>query len=207
MDDVQRRKFVTADWHLGEDRFEIMNRPFTNAQEHVDKLVENHNKLVKPEDIVYMLGDVCYQKTPEFLPQVARLNGKKILVRGNHDRVFSDEQLKEYFISVTAEGEGLWHTVGDIECYLTHYPSQAKDNYFNLVGHIHGAWKFQLNTVNVGVDCNHFFPYDLDKFVPFASEAVRKYYDDDVWAAYLPQNMNFRGLRGKPGTYFTKTPT
>jgi len=57
--------WITADWHLGEDRFKIMNRPFSTAQEMVDTLVENHNKLVDPDDLVYMVGDVVYQKTPK----------------------------------------------------------------------------------------------------------------------------------------------
>ena len=101
------KTFFCADWHLGEDRFEIMSRPFSTQEEMIDKLVEEHNKRVSPDDTVYMLGDVCYQKMPQFLPEVARFNGNKILVRGNHDRVFTDEDFAPYFSEVIEEGGGI----------------------------------------------------------------------------------------------------
>ena len=71
------KTWITADWHLGETRFELMGRPFTSANEQIETLIDNHNRLVSPDDHVFMVGDVCYQKAPEFLPQVARFNGHK----------------------------------------------------------------------------------------------------------------------------------
>ena len=93
------KTWLTADLHLGEDRFEIMARPFTNPMEHVNTLIRNHNSLVDKEDKVYIIGDILYQKAdPEiYLPQIAKLNGRKTLLRGNHDRVFSDKDLSLYF--------------------------------------------------------------------------------------------------------------
>jgi hypothetical protein len=82
-----------------------MGRPFTTAQQHVDYLVNEHNKLVDPQDTVIVNGDVCYQKAPEYLEQVKRFNGHKILIRGNHDRLITDEQFSEYF---EFEGESRW---------------------------------------------------------------------------------------------------
>lgn len=196
--------WITADWHLGEDRFEIMQRPgFRDAQDMVGELVFNHNELVEPEDLVYVVGDACNQKTPEFLEQVDRFNGVKILIRGNHDRVFTDEQLLKYFKKVIPEGEGMELKVGpdQLLCWATHYPTQAKGDRFNLVGHIHAAWKFQLNAVNIGVDCNHYRPHNLDEAIPFFYKAICEFYDQDVWAAYHPSQDQFHTKRGKPGRY------
>ncbi len=198
------KTFITADWHLGEDRFAIMQRPFVDAQQMVDKLVENHNSLVNQDDLVYVNGDVLYQKADPsiYLNQISRFNGRKILIRGNHDRVFSDEQFKPYFEEIIAEGNGVEVTIGEIQCYINHYPSLAIENRFNLVGHIHSAWKFQLNSLNVGVDVHHHFPVNFDQ-IPFFFKAICEFYDDDVWSAYLPANANFTKTRGKKGNYFT----
>lgn len=198
------KRWITADWHLGEDRFEIMQRPFESANEMLEKLIENHNKVVAPDDLVYVVGDVCYQNKPENLVEVECFNGKKILIRGNHDRVFTDEQLSRYFDQIIEEGKGLELEVGGIRCFLTHYPSCSRHTItkFNLVGHVHGAWKYQLNMFNVGVDANHFRPHNLDEAVPFAYKAICEFYDDDIWAAYQGINLQFVGKRGKQGSYF-----
>lgn len=199
--------WFTADWHLGETRFEIMGRPFTDQQEMVDRLVWEHNQLVSPEDLVYVIGDVCYQKTPEFLTEVKRFNGNKILIRGNHDRVFSDKDLEPYFDFIVAEGEGINYCAvryGDkdpTEFYLTHYPTRGVVDKFNLVGHIHGAWKYQLNMLNVGVDVHNYRPVCEDS-LEFHFKAINEFYDNDVWIAYNEINKHYLGIRGKQSSYF-----
>ena len=193
--------FCVSDWHLGENRFELMCRPFTTPSEHINTLIRNHNSVVKPDDLVYVNGDVCYQKAPEHLPLVKKFNGRKILVRGNHDKVFTDEQLKPYFDDIITEGDGIELDVNGIPCYITHYPTQGKKDRFNLVGHIHAAWKYQLNCFNVGVDVNHFRPVNINT-IPFHFKAICEFYDDDVWVAYDDINVDWLKCRGKPGTYF-----
>jgi calcineurin-like phosphoesterase family protein len=193
--------FITADWHLGEDRFPIMARPFTTVDEMIDRLVAEHNALVKPEDKVWMNGDAVYQKKPEYLPHVARFNGIKTLFRGNHDTVFTNEQLAPYFDEIVPEGDGRVLKIGDLECWVTHYPTQAREDMFNLVGHIHAAWKFQLNMVNVGVDVHHFRPVNIEA-VPGFFTAITKFYDRDVWVAYEQTNQKFVAERGAKTRYF-----
>lgn len=203
--------WITADLHLGESRFELMGRPFSTVEEHINTLRDNYNKLVAPDDIVYIVGDVCYQKTPEFLPRVAEMNGRKILFRGNHDRVFTDEELKPYFEEIIPEGEGqdiiLYYKDSEgnekpLPCYITHYPTCGIGHAFNLVGHIHGAWKYQLNMFNVGIDVNGYRPVNLNK-IPFHFNAIKDFYDDDVWVGYNEINSAYIGKRGKQSRYFT----
>jgi calcineurin-like phosphoesterase family protein len=196
------KTWLSADYHFGEDRFELMGRPFTNVHEHNGAIIANHNAVVAPDDVVLMLGDVCYQKAPEYLPLVAQMNGRKTLVRGNHDRVFSDEQLKPYFEKIYPDGEGFRLQIGENLCYLTHYPTQGVEGAFNLVGHIHGIWKLQLNSLNVGVDVHHFRPVNAER-IAFHKTAIEKYYDEDVWVGYHGMNASYRGKRGKAGSYFS----
>ena len=194
--------WINADLHLGEDRFDLMGRPgFKNAQHMVDVFVDYHNELVSPDDTVYMNGDVINQKTPEFLPQIERFNGRKILLRGNHDRVFSDEDLSPYFEKIYAEGEGLYMEIKGIWCKIQHYPTESEEGCFNLVGHIHSAWKYQINAFNVGVDCNHYRPYKLEESVEFAFNAINKFYDEDVWISQHKSQIPWYSKRGKQGRY------
>ena len=195
------KTFLTADYHLGESRMELFSRPFKDQKDHVDQLVSRHNSVVAPDDRVIIVGDLCHRNSPEFLPEIARFNGIKTLIRGNHDRTLSDEDLSKYFDTVVKDGEGLWLKFGGIECYATHYPTQGTPDAFNLVGHIHDIWKYQLNMLNVGIDVHNFFPVDSEK-IPWHFEQVCKHHDEDVWCAYWDLNKKFRGVRGRAGRYF-----
>jgi calcineurin-like phosphoesterase family protein len=55
-------------------------------------MIERHNAKVKEQDTVYFLGDVVINK--KYLELVKRMNGRKILIRGNHD-IFKDEDYRE----------------------------------------------------------------------------------------------------------------
>jgi calcineurin-like phosphoesterase family protein len=198
--------WFTADWHLGETRLPIMNRGIFEGPEEMDRVFRlMHNDIckVQKDDLVYVIGDVLYRDAPvdEFLPFVAGFNGRKILIRGNHDRHLTDEQLKPLFEEIIPEGEGIELDIEGIPCYLTHYPSQGKKDRFNLVGHIHGSWKHQLNMLNVGVDVHHFCPVNAAD-IPRHLKAITEFYDEDVWVAYNEINESYRGERGKKGRYF-----
>lgn len=197
------KTFLTADWHLGEDRFRILQRPFQTSEEYISHLIKNHNKIVSPEDTVYVLGDVIYQKAEvaSYLPIIAKLNGKKILIRGNHDKVITDEQFRPYFETIYPDGSGVEIEFSEIPCFLTHYPTTGKVDRFNLVGHIHSAWKVQLNMLNVGVDVHNFCPVNAEDLL-FFFQAITQFYDQDVWSAYLPINSSYQDSRGKKSTYF-----
>lgn len=65
-------------------------RPFKTIEEHDNEIIERHNAVVKAEDRVYMLGDVCINRRNLFL--LGRLTGRLVLVKGNHD-IF---KLKDY---------------------------------------------------------------------------------------------------------------
>jgi calcineurin-like phosphoesterase family protein len=197
-------KWAVADWHMGETRMEIMQRPFRDASEQYNKLISEHNRIVKPDDTVYVLGDVVSKSAEnptEWLELIAAFNGEKTLVRGNHDVLFTDEQLQPFFANIIAEGKGIYEEVDGIPLWLTHYPTQSLADRFNIVGHIHAAWKYQLNMLNVGVDVHHFCPTRLDK-IPFYLKAISDFYDEDVWVADHPANLIYKGVRGKKGRYF-----
>ena len=93
-------RFVISDHHLGHtnswEKFKLSDgsplRPFTSTEEMNETMIERHNAKVKDQDTVYFLGDVVINK--KYLELVKRMNGRKILIRGNHD-IFKDEDYRE----------------------------------------------------------------------------------------------------------------
>lgn len=196
------KTWISADWHIGDDRFKILGRPFKTLEEYHALLIKNHNALVGKDDTFILNGDAVYQKAdPKYLELISQFNGKKILVRGNHDGAFTNEQFAPYFDKIIDDGQGMF--IEGMTGYVTHYPSTGKPDTFNLVGHIHAAWKYQLNMFNIGVDANHFTPIDIDSINDHLT-AIEKFYDEDVWIAYNRINSEYVGVRGKPGSYFRK---
>ena len=149
-----------------------------------EMMIKNWNETVGPDDTVFHLGDVALGTIAESLPLVGRLNGYKILVPGNHDRIFSGESEKkrerffpEYrkvFQGINYEIVTIPFDMGDemIEVVLSHFPyrgdSQENDRHVDkrpvdnglplIHGHIHDKRRIDGRMFNVGVDVNDFRP-------------------------------------------------
>lgn len=79
--------FFTSDLHFGHAKvITFCNRPFSSVQDMEECLVLSWNKAVRENDTVYVLGDVFFSNAVEARRVLGRLNGRKILVRGNHDK-------------------------------------------------------------------------------------------------------------------------
>ena len=94
-------RFVVSDHHFGHTnswaKFKLDDgctplRPFESDDEMNEAMIERHNAKVKQHDTVYFLGDVVINR--KHLHLVKQLNGRKILIRGNHD-IFRDEDYRE----------------------------------------------------------------------------------------------------------------
>lgn len=84
--------FFIADLHFGHNNIVKFKddagnflRPFDTVQDMEETMIQYHNAIVKPTDKVYMLGDIAFNTRG--LMQIARMNGIKILVKGNHDNL------------------------------------------------------------------------------------------------------------------------
>ncbi len=60
-------------------------RGFASSEEHDEEIIGQWNRLVRPDDLVWHLGDVGLGNETRVLEQAARLNGRKQLITGNHD--------------------------------------------------------------------------------------------------------------------------
>ena len=97
--------FLISDTHFGHEKtctvFKREDgsplRPFSCAEEMDEEMVKRWNERVRPNDKVYHLGDVVINR--KYLHILSRLNGDKVLIRGNHD-IFKLEDYTPYFRDV-----------------------------------------------------------------------------------------------------------
>ena len=78
--------FVTSDTHFGHNnilKLEKRSNFCNNIEEHDEILINNWNKKVKPNDLIYILGDFSFSNYKRTMEILKRLNGDKILIEGN----------------------------------------------------------------------------------------------------------------------------
>lgn len=116
-------------------------RPRNDPAEMDEELVKRFNERVRPNDKCYFLGDVVINR--KALPTVARLNGDKVLIRGNHD-IFRDDEYRQYFRELRA-----YHVMNGM--ILSHIPvHEASLGRFgtNIHGHLHASRVKRARGVN-----------------------------------------------------------
>lgn len=164
-------------WHKNIIKF--CNRPFETVEEMVSTIIQNHNKLVKPTDTVYWLGDFAWNMREDKLEILAnKFNGKKHFIVGNHDRpaLFKGLESKGVFESVN---QTLGLSLGQQYIWLSHYPHRSWNRSFHgsyhLFGHCHGtALPFGLS-FDVGVDCWNFCPINLETINETMNKLTRQF--------------------------------
>jgi len=136
-------------------------------------LVAIWNKAVRPQDIVYVLGD--FSLSPKAAQLYApRLNGTKHLILGNHDAPFEfhtrpkaakmrEKYLKDF---ASVEMEGKLTLKNGVEVLLKHFPysveydqrymkHRPKDaGQWLIHGHIHGKYLKSNKQIDAGIDVN-----------------------------------------------------
>lgn len=91
MSNLRPKIYFTADWHIGHANvLEMDSRPWSTTEEMHEGLIKNFNYLVPEHGITYFLGDMGLCSGNLLRSVITRLNGTKILIRGNHDgNIFS----------------------------------------------------------------------------------------------------------------------
>jgi len=83
------RWYVSDLHYFHKNIIHLQDRPFKSVEEMNEALIENWNKYVAKGDVVYVIGDFSFGKYDETKALVEKLNGVKVLIRGNHDSRFT----------------------------------------------------------------------------------------------------------------------
>ena len=105
-------------------------RPWDTPEEMDEEMVKRWNDTVRPNDKVYHLGDVVINR--KALKTLSRLNGDKVLIKGNHD-IFKLEEYTPYFRDIRG-----YHVMNGM--ILSHIPVHESNLYrfgTNIHGHTH----------------------------------------------------------------------
>jgi calcineurin-like phosphoesterase family protein len=141
--------FLTSDTHFGHAGVcHFMRndgvtklRPWDDPGEMDEVMIERWNDRVRPNDKVYHLGDVVINRRS--LATLARLNGDKILIRGNHD-IFRDDEYRQYFRELRA-----YHVLnGMILSHIPIHPESLGRFGVNIHGHLHAHRVMKPRGVN-----------------------------------------------------------
>ena len=168
--------FLISDTHFGHEKtctvFKREDgsplRPFASAEEMDEFMVRAWNDRVRPGDKVYHLGDVVINR--KFLHILGRLNGDKVLIRGNHD-IFKLEDYTQYFRDV----RGYDVKNGMILSHIpVHVESLARFG-TNIHGHLHANRVMRNGAVDpryhsVCVEHTNYAPISLEEVM----ERIRK---------------------------------
>ena len=173
--------FFTSDSHYGhENIIKFCDRPFKNIEEMDYKLIENWNKKVPQDGLVFHLGDFAWGGY-EFWKKIRdQLNGEIILIKGNHDQKnMSTTAEQELFTHVTwqmfiqVENRKLWLNHYPFLCYAGVYREPHKLIY-QLYGHVHSGPNKKGQDIprlvhtypmqyDVGVDNNNYEPISWEE--------------------------------------------
>ena len=163
--------YLIADLHINHEKIiQYCNRPFSSVNEMNEVLIGNWNDTISEDDKVFFLGDFICGPSKDILAKNVFdiLNGKKIFLRGNHDRSVKSIKFVEKPIRFEYRG---------VKIICTHEPI---DGYFpediNIHGHIHNNYEiksekhfilFACGIIIVGVIILLFNYYRVAKLVEF----------------------------------------
>lgn len=157
--------FFTSDTHYSHANIiKYCNRPWATVAEMNAGLVANHNAVVKPGDLVIHIGDFSMGPKASRYAHLPMLNGKIILVRGNHDES-SITKLKTFGFEDVVDTYDLVDPVhGKIHC--AHVPNLLHSGDYHFCGHVHEQWRHHYpKVINVGVDVRDYRPATADDLI------------------------------------------
>lgn len=166
--------WFTSDLHFNHEAvLRMCKRPYASVLEMNRALIDNINLKVRPNDKLYILGDVAHKGTVEaanaLIAEIACRN--IILVEGNHDRKYDEghfadvHKLTEIHVGVGGQNHSIT---------LCHFPMMSwyKSNHgsLHLHGHIHSRGdeynremrESGIRRYDVGVDANNYEPVSLE---------------------------------------------
>ena len=176
--------YVTSDHHFRhENIIKHCNRPFANVADMDKTLIDNWNKVVRPQDWAIHLGDFTLDSGPIAQEYFAQLNGNICILSNpwHHDKrwlrttlplkTMSGFDVKIWPSMVILEVPQIGKNGYPLAIHLCHYPMAVWDRKhygaWHFHGHSHGNYQHATEidygkvALDIGVDCHNFTPISL----------------------------------------------
>ena len=163
--------FVTSDIHFyHKNILGLENRPFKDVYDMNEQIINKWNDIVTNDDLVYILGDFSFGNVNDTMNILKKLNGDKILVKGNHDGLVDNKRFdKSLFTEIT---NFIDVTIYGTSFLMCHYPFASNDTHkIQLYGHIHNnkglrrVNELPSNSFNVCMDVNDYKPINIKDII------------------------------------------
>lgn len=155
-------------------------RPGFSSVEHMDEhIVARWNSAVRPDDVVYHLGDVTFGTVALLDRIMIRLNGRKRLILGNHDKLDANAYRRHFqkilsWRSFDSDVTGCEWTF--VACHYPLHPSafrhDPKMRRFCVHGHTHQRIVRDPGYVNVCVERTNYSPVSLEQVLHMGRESM-----------------------------------
>ena len=188
-----KKVFFTSDTHFNHARVLChCNRPFRDLDEMNEALIYNWNRVVGKNDLVFHLGDFVFGSAAAWNQVLDRLNGRIVLIAGNHDIALLRPELIERFEHVAFE---MYVVIDNQPMFLNHHPFLCYGNshgrVWQLHGHIHSrdghSYRFEerlpmfLPTqYDVGVDNNNYTPVSFEQVKEIINQQIKNQNEDSI---------------------------
>lgn len=156
------KSYLCSDWHLGHKNIIKWSGDFRQGdtpEENAELLLSNAGEILKKRDTLYCLGDMFFDE--KYIEAFKTLPGKKILLRGNHDKMHTCKYLKIFAeVYGLRTFKGFWLSHGPV------HPDELRGRK-SIHGHCHQK-SIMLNGkpdpryINVCVENTNGYPIDFD---------------------------------------------
>lgn len=167
--------WMTADTHF--DHKNVIDyecRPFLDQFKMTDTLIRNWNSVVAPDDLIFHLGDVFFCKSARMHEIASQLNGRKILIQGNHD----DGITRTKFKKLGFDSYKYYYIDG---LFLSHHPQDASAirtaiNSKSIMGNVHGHVHSQIDGLDQSIyKC---VSVELTDYTPISLQDVKSHFKE-----------------------------
>ena len=195
--------WFTSDTHFShENIIKFCRRPFSNVEEMDNTIIENWNKTIPQDGLVFHLGDFAWGGAPIWRNIREKLNGKIILITGNHDWKNGPQSMDAMLKLFERVAQQMYIRIGDRCMILNHCPllcyggtyRKPDQLVYNLHGHVHltpskntgkdfeRMAKFSWPTqYDVGVDFNNFTPISWNEVNAKIEQQVLHETNSSLW--------------------------
>ena len=161
------KTFLIADMHFGhENIMKYENRPFATKENMDATMIKNWNNVVSKKDKIFVAGDVSFYSKEKTAEIIRQLNGKKILIKGNHD-----QRNNNWWADVGFDEVSSYPVIYKEWFVIQHEPPTYYNDatpYFYIYGHVHGSEMYRTITKQTACVCVErwdYTPVKLEKII------------------------------------------